>query len=133
MSPSAGDRVRRGVSEERGALRSELYGRECELTGSPEATEDDHVPAVLPRRAQDLRDVRYALLPPSTLDNPKLTDVVIPEGCFPKARYFSLQGRRKSEGAMHVDHPALTTLEIEDSVMAHGGFCIMRSRRARTR
>ena len=26
VSPSAGDRVRRGVSEERGALRSELYG-----------------------------------------------------------------------------------------------------------
>ena len=61
-------------------------------------------------------------------DNPKMTDVVIPEGCFPKSRYFSLQGSSSQRSVRCVDLPALTTIDIADGVMAHGGFCIMRSR-----
>lgn len=54
--------------------------------------------------------------------------MLIPEGCFPKARYFNLQGSADGGRRSHVDLPALTTLEIEDGVMENGGFCIMRSR-----
>jgi hypothetical protein len=30
----------------------------------------------------------------SITDNAKITDIVIPEGCFQRVQYFNLQGRR---------------------------------------
>lgn len=52
----------------------------------------------------------------SITDNAKITDIVIPEGCFQRVQYFNLQ-----------DIPNLVTLDIDSNVMAEGGFCVMRN------
>lgn len=52
----------------------------------------------------------------SITDNSKLTELVIPSGCFPHMKYFALQ-----------DIPELVTLDIDSDVMTDGGFCVMRN------
>ena len=52
----------------------------------------------------------------SITDNAKLTELVIPAGCFPHMKYFALQ-----------DIPELVTLDIDSDVMTDGGFCVMRN------
>ena len=61
-------------------------------------------------------------------DNAKLQDLVIPENCFAKVQYLSLQGKSYYHNQSHsIDLPELTNLDIDAGVMESGGFCVMRS------
>ena len=74
-------------------------------------------------------------------DNAKIEELIIPEGCFPKIQYLSIQGifliNPLSISFYHtigvynhhsIDLPNLATLDIDAGVMEDGGFCVMRSR-----